>query len=41
MGGVKVVGLLEVEGGGIDEGEGGFKTDEDGVVLGGEAAEGV
>ena len=41
VGGVKVVGLLEVEGGGIGEGEGGFKADEDGVMLGGEAAEGV
>lgn len=41
VGGVKVVGLLEVEGGGVAEGEGGFKADEDGVVLGGEAAEGV
>lgn len=35
------MGLLEVEGGGVGEGEGGFKADEDGVVLGGEAAEGV
>lgn len=39
--GVKVVRFLEVEGGGIGEGEGGLKADEDGVVLGGEAAEGV
>lgn len=39
--GVKVVGFLEVEGGGIGEGEGGLKADEDGVMLGGEAAEGV
>ena len=41
VGGVKVVRLLEVEGGGIGEGEGGLETDEDGVVLGGEAADGV
>ena len=39
--GVKVVGFLEVEGGGIGEGEGGLKADEDGVMLGGEAAEGA
>lgn len=41
VGGVKVVGLLEVEGGGIGEGKGRLKADEDGVMLGGEAAEGV
>lgn len=41
VGGVKVVGFLEVEGGWIGEGEGGLKADEDGVMLGGEAAEGV
>ena len=41
VGGVKVVGLLEVEGGGVGEGEGGLKADEDGVMLGGEAAEGA
>ena len=41
VGGVKVVGFLEVEGGRIGEGEGGLKADEDGVVLGGETAEGV
>ena len=41
VGGIKVVGFLEVKGSGIGEGEGGFKADEDGVVLGGEAAEGV
>ena len=41
MSGVKVVGLLEVEGGGIGEGEGGLNADEDGVMLGGETAEGV
>ena len=41
VGGVKIVGLLEVEGGGIGDGEGGLKADEDGVMLGGEAADGV
>lgn len=41
VGGVKVVRFLEVEGGGVGEGEGGLKADEDGVMLGGETAEGA
>lgn len=41
VGGVEIVGFLEVKGGGVGEGEGGLKADEDGVMLGGEAAESV
>lgn len=41
VGGVEIMGFLEVEGGGVGEGKGGLKADEDGVMLGGEAAEGA